>query len=326
MSACQPSQRLKRGGAGNHLKPITLSDLERRYGYFLDFIDRRGLLDPNKAAGGHVTPENVDTYLEELTARVGSVTVQGSICKLRRACELIDPACDLSWLANIEKDLALVMRPRSKSNRWVLTEVLVEAGLTLIAEAENSRKMSKLGQARQVRNGLMVAMLAMHPIRLKNFADLEIGRNFVEIKGSWWIVLPASETKEGRPDERRIDDLLQPALDRYLAKYRPILSGADQSVAALWLSSNDGNPMTYDGVARAITETTRSTVGVAVSPHLFRTATASSAATHGGANPHLASALLHHTNPHVTEAHYNRASSISAGESLRSIIQGYIKD
>ena len=132
----------------------------------------------------------------------------------------------------------------------MLTEVLVEAGLTLVAEAENSRKMSKLGQARQVRNGLMVAMLAMHPIRLKNFADLEIGRNFIEIKGSWWIVLSASETKEGRPDERRIDDLLQPALDRYLRKCRPVLAGADQSTAALWLSSNDGNAMTYDGVAR----------------------------------------------------------------------------
>ncbi len=313
MSACQPSQRLKRGGAGSHLKPITLSDLERRYGYFLDFINRRGLLDPNKAAGGHVTPENVDTYLEELTARVGSVTVQGSICKLRRACELVDPTCDMSWLADIEKDLALVMRPRSKADRWVLTEVLVEAGLTLIAEAENSRRMSKLGQARQVRNGLMVAMLAMHPIRLKNFAALEIG-------------LSAADTKEDRPDERRVDDLLQPALDRYLKKNRPELAGAVQSsVTALWLSSNDGSPMTYDGVARAVTETTRSTVGVAVSPHLFRTATASSAATHGGANPHLASALLHHTDARVTEAHYNRASSLSAAESLRHIVQGYIK-
>jgi integrase len=326
MSACQPSQRLKRGGAGSHLKPITLGDLERRYGYFLDFINRRGLLDPNKAAGGHVTPENVDTYLEELTARVGSVTVQGSICKLRRACELVDPTCDMSWLADIEKDLALVMRPRSKADRWVLTEVLVEAGLTLIAEAENSRKMSKLGRARQVRNGLMVAMLAMHPIRLKNFADLEIGRNFIEIKGSWWIVLSASETKEGRPDERRIDDLLQPALDRYLRKYRPVLVGADQSASgALWLSSNDGAPMTYDGVARGITDSTRSTVGVAVSPHLFRTAIASSAAIHGGANPHLASALLHHTDHRVTEEHYNRASSLSAAERLRNIVQGYIK-
>ena len=218
-----------------------------------------------------------------------------------------------------------MMRPRSKADRWVLTEVLVEAGLTLIAEAENSRKMSKLGQARQVRNGLMVAMLAMHPIRLKNFAALEIGRSFIEIKGSWWIVLSAPETKEDRPDERRIDDLLQPALDRYLKKQRPVLAIAYPSDTALWLSSNDGRPMTYDGVARALTETTRSTVGVAVSPHLFRTAIASSAAIHGGVNFHLASALLHHTDARVIEAHYNRASSLSAAKSLRNIVQGYIK-
>ena len=248
MSACQPSQRLKRGGAGSHMKPITLNDLARRYGYFLDCMNRRGLLDPNKAAGGHVTPENVDAYLAELSVRVGSVTVQGSIYKLRRACELIDPARDLSWLADIEKDLAMDMRPRSKTNRWVLTEVLVEAGLALITEAENSRKLTKLGRARQVRNGLMVAMLAMHPIRLKNFAALEIGRSLVEIKGSWWIVLSASETKEGRPDERRIDDLLQPALDRYLKKYRPLLlAGPNTPPLALWLSSNGGAAMSYSG-------------------------------------------------------------------------------
>jgi site-specific recombinase XerD len=326
MSACRPSERLKRGGAGSHMKPITVNDLGRRYGYFLDCLNRRHSLDPDKAAGAHVTPENVDAYLAELNDRVGSVTTYGSIYKLRRACELIDPARDLSWLADIEKDLALLMRPKSKADRWVLTEVLIEAGLTLIAEAENSRKMSKRGQARQVRNGLMVAMLAMHPIRLKNFADLEIGRNFVEIKGSWWIVLSAAETKEGRPDERCVDDLLKQTLDRYLRKYRPVLAALDQSATALWLSSNNGASMSYAGVERVITEATRTTVGVAVSPHLFRTAIASSAAIHGGANPYLASALLHHTDYRVTEEHYTRASSISAGESLRSIIQGYIKD
>jgi integrase len=325
ISASRPSQRLNRGGAGGHLKPITLNDLSRRYGYFLDCMNRRGLLDPMRTAGAHVTPETIDAYLKELVARVGSVTVQGSVYKLRRACELLDPARDLSWLADIEIDLALVMRPRSKADRWVLTEVLVEAGLTLIAGAENSCKMSKVGQARQVRNGMMVAMLAMHPIRLKNFADLEIGRNFVKIKGSWWIVLAASDTKEDRPDERRIDAMLQPALDRYLKKYRPFLARADQLTTALWLSSNDGASMSYAGVERVITETTRTAVGIAVSPHLFRTAIASSAAIHGGANPHFASALLHHTDSRVTEAHYNRASSLSAAESLRNIVQGYIK-
>ena len=188
-------QRLKRGGAGAHMKPITQGDLARRYGYFLDCMNRRGLLDPNKAAAGHVTREGVDAYLAELRDRVGSVTIHGSIYKLRRACELIDTARDLSWLADVEKDLAMVMRPRSKAGRWVLTEVLVEAGLTLIAEAKTSRTMSKLAQARQARNGLMVAMLAMHPIRLKNFAALEIGRNIVEIKGAWWIVLSVRDER-----------------------------------------------------------------------------------------------------------------------------------
>ena len=54
------------------------------------------------------------------------------------------------------------------------------------------------------------------------------------------------------------------ALDRYLKKYGSWLAGADQSTAALWLSSNDGNPMTYDGVARAITDNTRATAGIAL--------------------------------------------------------------
>ena len=83
--------------------------------------------------------------------------------------------------------------------------------------------------------------------------------------------------------------------------------------------------MSYAGVERVITETTRTTVGIPVSPHLFRTAIASSAAIHGGGNPHLASALLHHTDQRVTEEHYNRASSLSAAKSFREIIQGYTK-
>jgi hypothetical protein len=160
------------------------------------------LLDLRLAAGASVTPENVAAFVQELNGRVGSVTAYGSIYKLRCACQLLDPKRDMAWLTEIEKDLALVMQPRSKSDRLVLTELLVEAGLTLIAEAEISPTLSKPAKARQVRNGLMVAMLAMHPIRLKNFASLEIGRNVIEIEGAWWITLSAAETKEKRPAYR----------------------------------------------------------------------------------------------------------------------------
>ena len=60
VSACQPSLRLNRGGAGSHMKVITQADLARRYGYFLDFMNRQGLLDPNKAAGA-TSPPNTST-------------------------------------------------------------------------------------------------------------------------------------------------------------------------------------------------------------------------------------------------------------------------
>ena len=236
ISACRPAARLKRGGTAGHLKPITRDDLARRYGYFLDFLGRHGLFRVDTLAATYVTPENVETYIAELKQRVSSVTLYGSIYKLRRAAEIIAPSLDFAWLAELEKDLALVMQPRSKFDRIVLIEVLVEAGLTLIYETEFSPNLTRLARARQVRNGLMVALLGLCPIRLKNFAALEIGRSFVEIKGRWWIVLSASETKEGRSDERPVPELLTPVIDRYLEQHRPVLARSHNPASALWLS------------------------------------------------------------------------------------------
>src|SRR5262245_17957087 len=224
-AACRPAARLRPGGAAGHLKPVTRDDLARRYGSFLCFLDRRGLLRSEESAADNVTLDNVVAYVAELKDRVSSVTVFGSISKLRRAAQLIDPKRHITWLVDIEKDLALEMRPRSKFGRIVKTEVLVEAGLTLHHQAESSSNMTELARACQVRNGLMVALLALCPIRLKNFVALEIGHSFVQIQGTWWIVLSAEETKENRPDERPIHQLLTPFIDGYIGRYRPVLAG-----------------------------------------------------------------------------------------------------
>ena len=201
-AACRPSERLKRGGAASHMKDITRGDLVRRYGYFLDHVQRSEGLDPNAAAAGYVSPDRVDRFLAELKGRVRSVTVHGTIYKLRRMAQILDPARNFTWLIEIEKDLALEMQPKSKFGRLVCTNVLVDAGMMVMAEADAATHCSALARARQFRNGLMVAMLAFHPIRLKNFAALEIGRSFKQVNGSWWIVLSNSETKEKRTDER----------------------------------------------------------------------------------------------------------------------------
>jgi integrase/recombinase XerD len=83
-AACRPAERLRRGGAASHLKDITRCDLVRRYGYFLDHVERWEDLDRNAKAASYVTSERVDHFIAELQARVRSVTVHGSIYKLRR--------------------------------------------------------------------------------------------------------------------------------------------------------------------------------------------------------------------------------------------------
>jgi integrase len=152
---------------------------------------------------------------------------------------------------------------------------------------------------------------------------LEIGRTFREVHGTWWISLPSIATKSRRPDERAVPALLKPAVHTYLNNARPFLLGSASVTNALWISSTRRGQLTAKNLGILISKITLETVGVDVSPHLFRTAAASTAAAYGGNVPHLASALLNHTDPRVTEEHYNRATTMSAGQSYAALIREY---
>ena len=135
--ACRPGLRLKPGGRASHFAEASLKDFANRYGAYLGSLQRRGVLSLKAAAAAQVTRSNVKVYVGELKRRkVSSVTIWNCIYKLRRASQIFDPKRDFGWLIETENEAALVMTPRSKFARLVLTNRLVEAGLTLIAEAE----------------------------------------------------------------------------------------------------------------------------------------------------------------------------------------------
>ncbi|WGJ15980.1 site-specific integrase [Methylocapsa sp. D3K7] len=348
--AIAPGVRLRKGGVGAHLAPVTQDDLARRYGYFIDHLIRNDRFERESHAAGQVTPDHVERFVDELRIRISSVTTAATIHKLRRAAQLLDPNRNFTWLAEIEKDFALMMRPQSKDHRIVDPDRLFEAGLTFIEEATENPGLTPLRRARQVRNGLMVALMVLCPIRLKNFAALELQASFRRVGTRWWVVLDRKVTKSGRPDERRVPRDLDAAIETYLLLYRAVLaatktkggvetfgsqaclvrqantpgSGVDplaNIAGPLWLTSNGGRRMTYSAVERSLTETTCLTLGVAVSPHLFRTCAATAIYTHAGDNLNLASGVLQHIDRRVTEEHYNRATSISAARQYAEIVK-----
>ena len=193
------------------------------------------------------------------------------------------------------------------------------------------------------RNGLIIALLAVCPIRVGSFASLTLGRSFLRIGDGWWIRLAANETKSGRPDERQVPGYATSCVDEYLRTFRPRLlcpgrigsargDGAAMSVNGpeikaepLWIS-HSGRAMSPSTMGWLIAQTTRQTLGVSVNPHLFRACAATTAALHASGHPCLASGLLQHVDPRVTEAHYNRASSMQAairyGEILDEMLCG----
>jgi hypothetical protein len=85
----------------------------------------------------------------------------------------------------------------------------------------------------------------------------------------------------------------------------------------------DGKPMSSASVAETIPETTETTIGVRVSPHLFRTAGVTTLATRASEKPHAGSALLHHRPGPVTQENYNRASCVTAGRALSAVNRVY---
>jgi site-specific recombinase XerD len=322
--ARRPGIRLQPGGSASHFAEASLKDFANRYGAYLGFLQRSGKLNLKAPASTQVTRSSVKTYVAELKARVSSVTSWNCIYKLRRATQLLNPKINFSWLIEIERELALVIVPRSKFDRLVLTQRIVEAGLTLIAEAKTSTKAGS-EQAREIRNGLMIVILGLTQIRLKNFVALEIGSTFKEVNGSWRISLPGGSTKNNRWIEKRIPNAFNHAIELYLNRARPILMKSPTPDNSLWISSRTGRRFTYKNLGTLISKITFRTLGVDVSPHLFRTAAASTAAVKLPKFPHLASALLGHTDPRVTDEHYKLATSLHAGEIYASLVEGYLE-
>src|SRR5262245_29669687 len=152
--ACRPGVRLKPGGRASHFAEASLRDFTTRYGAYLGFLQRRGVLNLKAGAAAQVTRPNVKAYVAELEGRVSTVTTWNCIYKLRRTAQLLNPKMDCSWLLEMERELALVMTPRSKFDRLVLATRIVEDGLTLIGEAEKKEK-SKFERAKSIRKGLM---------------------------------------------------------------------------------------------------------------------------------------------------------------------------
>jgi integrase/recombinase XerD len=118
------------------------------------------------------------------------------------------------------------------------------------------------------RDGLMIALLALRPLRLRTFSLIRVGTHLRQVGEEWRMVFEGPESKSGRPFEITVPENLTPRLQHYLQEVLPKFTAADPH-DGVWASTK-GGPLTANSIARIITERTRKAFGQPVNPHLFR--------------------------------------------------------
>jgi len=100
---------------------------------------------------------------------------------------------------------------------------LVKLGKALMRRAEAASAKPSLTRAVWYRDGLMIAFLALRPLRLSNLAAITLGRHLLRQSQGYRLFFGAEEVKGRRPIDTAVPASLIAEFDRYLEHYRPIL-------------------------------------------------------------------------------------------------------
>jgi integrase/recombinase XerD len=166
------------------------------------------------------------------------------------------------------------------------------------------------------RDGLIIALLALRPLRLRNLTDLTIGSDLLRAGKSWMIVLPPSATKTHETYEFGWPESLHESLEAYLGVHRPVLMARhgrwNCPVGDRLGVSTDGSPLKDMAIYLRFTRATRDAFGRSINPHLARHAAATTLAIHDPAHVRSAAPLLGHRGFATTQRYYNQAQSLEA--------------
>ena len=245
------------GGPGAHLQPTSRAALRSSCGRFLRYLNLESYRELDAAAPeGHINPKVLTAYVEYRRASCSDRTVAIELHHLRLALRLIFPQVDWAWLLNATKRIARQAKPRRAKHHLVTSERLYVLGLELmdaaVDAAEGFVTVAKTC-AFDYRDGLIIALLAVIPLRRRTLTALRLKVHLVRSGNLWALDIPAADTKTAEPIEFVLSAKLSARIDLYLVKFRDRIPGAAKH-DGLW-PSNKGGLMDDGSIYDAVRQT-----------------------------------------------------------------------
>jgi integrase/recombinase XerD len=257
-----------------------------------------------------------------LAAHLAETNVPNSVASvveaLYTAARVMMTDHDWNWLKAIKSRLQMAAPAKSAAGPVITSVQLLELGLQLMDEGKPLPDDAfSIHDAVHYRDGLMAALVAYIPIRPKNLAELEIGRQLVLEGDRWFVIIPREETKTGTPIEFLVPEMLIPYLALYLEVVRPRILRRG-TCTALWVSPK-GGALSYVGIVKCF-QRLSDRLGVRIAPHDARDAAATTWAISAPDQIGVTRDLLTHSDLRTTTKHYNRARGIEASRAYSRVI------
>jgi integrase/recombinase XerD len=298
--------------------PTTRYTVRAAYGRYLSFLAASEPLVLAEPPVDRLTDDRLGRYLGHLAETAGTMGRHMYFAKLRDAARAMFSGNVPQHLSRRVARLENECRPQSKAARIVTSTRLAALGTKLMEAAIAVE--GEIKDPVDYRDGLMIALLAQRPVRLRTLALIRIGTHLRQVGEEWRMVFEDPESKSGRAFEITVPEKLVPPLEYYLQAVRPSFTGADRH-DGIWASTK-GRPLTRNAIARIITERNREAFGQPVNPHLFRHCAATTIAILQPGRIGVARDLLGHASLATTNAYYNQARSIEASRLYAGVLTG----
>ncbi len=309
-----------RGGLAAKWREPTRRKVISAYGRYLTFLERHDWLSDANGPGDRVTIDRIEAYLKELEQQdVAPLTVRGLILDLAELLRVTAPGFDAKWLYDLQSDIAADAEPRrDKRAKLRHPQELLALGLRTTKEAPHRRYREKDHWLAEWRDGLMLAILAARPLRLRTFAAIRIGVELRRADTHYELAIGADALKTGGYYDASLPAALSPLIERYIGEIRPALLRGRES-DKLWLTTK-GSDMTAYMIYIRLRELTLRELGVAINVHMLRDCMITAIASDDPANIMMGMPMLQHRSPGTMTKHYNQAKQVEAASRCQNTI------